>query len=470
MPFRVPCTAHRTQRSFLVRWIALSFKQPRHRAEARSQFDIDALYELAARYSPVVCWRQDQHLDQAGWLLEVHSSFRLFGGAQALMSQLWTAAEELSAALHLANHHTATGAWWLGKAAPARSEEDFLNMLNVDETRLLTLPIQVLDCEPKLQTTWQQCGFVQLGDLWRLPRDGFLKRFGGLALAELDSGFGQQNKLAPGLPIHQAADVFEQEEELPFHCNHLDLIEHHAQVLLEAACRWLQRKKHGTRELQWRFKHAKGEETLCLRSAQATDSHALWGRLLHHQLTRMQSDEDIRSLYLHCAHSEILPNINASFLPDPEQGSQNWNTTCDVLRARLGEQTILFAATESDPRPECSIVLHHTPVHKTSKAETRKDKNRHTPEPGHATLASSTRRPLWLLPAPKLLQGKPPSWQIGGPWKLLSGPERVEFGWWDAQPCKRDYYCARDSNDSVVWLYQDLLDDEARWFLHGYFA
>ena len=181
-----------------------------------------------------------------------------------------------------------------------------------------------------MQATWQQCGFVQLGDLRGLPRDGFLKRFGGLALAELDAGFGLQSKLAPGLPTHQPAEIFEQEEELPFHCTQLDLIEHHAQALLEAACRWLQRKKHGTRELQWRFKHAKGEESLCLRSAQATDSQATWSRLLHHQLARMQLDEDIRSVHLQCAHSELLPNVNASFLPDPTEGSRNWSATCAI--------------------------------------------------------------------------------------------------------------------------------------------
>lgn len=461
-----------------MRWIALSFKQSRNRAEAKSQLDIDALYELAARYSPVVCWRQDQHLEHAGWLVEVHGSFRLFGGARALLSQLWACAEEFSAALHLANHHTATGAWWLGNSAPARSEDEFLDMLNQDESRLLALPLAVLDCEPKLQATWQQCGFVQLGDLRSLPRDGFLKRFGGLALAELDAGFGLQSKLAPGLPTHMPAEAFEQEEELPFHCTQLDLIEHHAQALLEAACRWLQRKKHGTRELQWRFKHAKGEESLCLRSAQAIDSQATWSRLLHHQLARMQFDEDIRSLRLCCGHTELLPNINASFLPDPSEGSRNWNSTCDVLRARLGEQTILFAATESDPRPECSIVLQHTPlpgtrgdqVNKKTGKHAVQHANQHATELNHSTLASSTPRPLWLLPTPKPLQGKCPSWQADGPWQLLSGPERVEFGWWDAQPCKRDYYCARDSNASVVWLYQDLLDENTRWFLHGYFA
>ena len=444
-----------------MRWIALSYRQPRNPREVKSQFDANSLFELAAHYSPVVCWRQDQHHEYVGWLVEVQSSFRLFGGAQALLSQFWESTEEFSGELQLANHHTATGAWWLGKCAPARNLDDFLAMLNFNENSLLALPISVLDCDVKLQTTWRQCGFGRIGDLWRLPRDGFLKRFGAQALAELDSGFGLQNKLAIATAPHEPADTFEQEKELPFHSDRLDLIEHHAQALLEAVCNWLKQQKHGTRELHWAFVHAHGEEVLRLRSAQATDCIDTWKRLLHHQLGRMQFDDDIRNLRVQCMHSELLPNVNRSFLPDPAEGTRNWNNTCDVLRARLGEQTVLFAATESDPRPECSIVLQHTPLLKAKK---------HATELNNTTLPCSAPRPLWLLPQPKPLQGKDPGWQAGGPWQLLSGPERVEFGWWDAQPCKRDYYCALDRNSSLVWLYQDLLEEDSRWFLHGYFA
>src|SRR3546814_17312782 len=60
-------------------------------------------------------------------------------------------------------------------------------LLNFNENSLLALPISVIDCDVKLQTTWRQCGFGRIGDLWRLPSDGFLKRFGAQALAELDS-------------------------------------------------------------------------------------------------------------------------------------------------------------------------------------------------------------------------------------------------------------------------------------------
>lgn len=311
-----------------------------------------------------MCWRQDQHDEYVGWLVEVQSSFRLFGGAQDLLSQLWESTEGFSGELQLANHHTATGAWWLGKCAPARSLDDFLAMLNFNENSLLALPVSALDCNTNLQNTWRQCGFARLGDLWRLPRDGFLKRFGTQALAELDSGFGIQNKLAPTTVAHQAANTFEKEKELPFHSDRLDLIEHHAQALLEAVCNWLKQQKHGTRELHWTFIHAHGEEVLRLRSAQATDCVETWKRLLHHQLGRMQFNDDVRHLRVQCTYSELLPNLNHSFLPDPAEGTRNWNNTCDVLRARLGEQTVLFAATESDPRPECSIVLQHTPTQK----------------------------------------------------------------------------------------------------------
>ncbi|WP_291714871.1 hypothetical protein [Limnobacter sp. CACIAM 66H1] len=453
-----------------MRWIALSYKHPRNPCEVKSQFDAGSLFELASHYSPLVCWRQDQHDEYVGWLVEVQSSFRLFGGAQDLLSQLWESTEGFSGELQLANHHTATGAWWLGKCAPARSLDDFLAMLNFNENSLLALPVSALDCNTNLQNTWRQCGFARLGDLWRLPRDGFLKRFGAQALAELDSGFGIQNKLAPTTVAHQAANTFEKEKELPFHSDRLDLIEHHAQALLEAVCNWLKRQKHGTRELHWTFIQAHGEEVLRLRSAQATDCVETWKRLLHHQLGRMQFNDDVRHLRVQCTYSELLPNLNHSFLPDPAEGTRNWNNTCDVLRARLGEQTVLFAATESDPRPECSIVLQHTPTQKPANTAFKKVANQSTPELNRAALPVSTPRPLWLLPTPKPLQGKSPQWQTGGPWQLLSGPERVEFGWWDAKPCKRDYYCARDSNSSLVWLYQDLLEDKPRWFLHGYFA
>jgi protein ImuB len=79
-------------------------------------------------------------------------------------------------------------------------------------------------------------------------------------------------------------------------------------------------------------------------------------------------------------------------------------------------------------------------------------------------------RPLWLLATPEPLE-REKSQQWGRPRRqgalqLLRGPERIESGWWDGADVARDYYVARDSRGSLLWIYRDVLG----WFLHGVFG
>ena len=63
---------------------------------------------------------------------------------------------------------------------------------------------------------------------------------------------------------------------------------------------------------------------------------------------------------------------------------------------------------------------------------------------------------------------------------MLSGPHRVEGGWWHrlgeephavAQTVFRDYWVALSEHAGVLWVYQArLADEETSWFLHGVFA
>ena len=52
---------------------------------------------------------------------------------------------------------------------------------------------------------------------------------------------------------------------------------------------------------------------------------------------------------------------------------------------------------------------------------------------------------------------------------MLSGPERIETGWWDGQPARRDYFIARNSLGEVVWIYRELAQP-GNWYLHGHFG
>ena len=83
-------------------------------------------------------------------------------------------------------------------------------------------------------------------------------------------------------------------------------------------------------------------------------------------------------------------------------------------------------------------------------------------------------RPAWLLPEPLPLaeRGALPLLE-GRPLQLVSGPERIEAGWWDGVPAVRDYFIAQAEDGSLVWLYRSRLPaavDDAGWFLQGRFG
>ncbi len=92
-----------------------------------------------------------------------------------------------------------------------------------------------------------------------------------------------------------------------------------------------------------------------------------------------------------------------------------------------------------------------------------------------------TPRPLWLLHQPIALRerNQRPWWH--GPLKLLSGPERIEGGWWDCNLVQRDYFIAEDEHAQWFWIYRTRgnhaaaevgasRDLEASWYLQGIFG
>jgi protein ImuB len=83
-------------------------------------------------------------------------------------------------------------------------------------------------------------------------------------------------------------------------------------------------------------------------------------------------------------------------------------------------------------------------------------------------------RPVFLLPEPLPLgeRGALPVFE-GRPLQLLSGPERIEVGWWDGAPEARDYFIAECADGSLVWLWRARLPAPAgqvQWYLQGRFA
>jgi protein ImuB len=85
-------------------------------------------------------------------------------------------------------------------------------------------------------------------------------------------------------------------------------------------------------------------------------------------------------------------------------------------------------------------------------------------------------RPLGLMPEPLSLKlvcdetGRVRQLLHGGQnLELVSGPERIQSGWWDGADVTRDYYIARTADGAQWWVFREC-DASRRWFVHGCFA
>jgi protein ImuB len=91
-------------------------------------------------------------------------------------------------------------------------------------------------------------------------------------------------------------------------------------------------------------------------------------------------------------------------------------------------------------------------------------------EPGTGTASDQrAKRPLWLMEPPQRLRSEGELPVLGTTLTLLTGPERIESGWWDGRDVLRDYFVACDAAGGAFWVFRERDADKA-WFLQGMFS
>jgi protein ImuB len=53
--------------------------------------------------------------------------------------------------------------------------------------------------------------------------------------------------------------------------------------------------------------------------------------------------------------------------------------------------------------------------------------------------------------------------------RIVSGPERLETGWWDGGDTRRDYYVIETDMGQRAWAFC-VPGEQSGWMLHGWFA
>jgi protein ImuB len=409
-------------------------------------------------------------------LLEVQASLRYFGGLEALLRRLRAALAPLGHALQCASAPTAQGAALLARMAGTTAGLHCPDLQSLQRT-LDSAPVWLLGPGREHWEALQGMGLRTIADLRRLPRDGLARRFGEALLDELDRAFGERADPRVWVGL---APTFEARLELFARADTSEQVLHGAAVLLARLVAWLS-AQHAfahrftlqlQHEARWRRGDTPPDTAIGIVLAAPSRDAAHLALMLRERLGRTQLVAPALELRLRADDIAHAPPPNGELFPSAQGEREGLTRLVERLQARLGRRRVQRLQRVHDHRPERSSALHEVDAGALHPLHGRPSAKR--PEISGQAGGLIT-RPVWLLEPPQPLPERHCQPLLdGAPLQLLSGPERIETGWWDEGLAGRDYFIAQTADASLVWVYRlrlpSLVPHTQGWYLHGRFA
>ncbi len=398
-------------------------------------------------------------------LLEVQASLRYFGGLPALTARLRQALAPLAHRTQIASAPTALGAALLAEWRDGLAEGAHSTDLRALQDLLDDAPVWLLGPGRAHWEALQGMGLQTLSDLRHLPRGGLARRFGEAVLDDLDAALGKRPD--PRQPL-LLPPVFESRLELFARADTSAQVLHGAAVLLARLVAWARAQQARVSAFTLQMQHGLRHRGS---AAQATALHIELAEpsldpehlqlLLRERLARVELLAPTLDLRLQCSDIAHSAAPNGELFPTRQSQAQGLTRLLERLRARLGEEQVLRIVPVADHRPEraCGLQPVSAPLGSLPPM----------PPPDHLPL----HRPVWLLPEPVPLASSRDRLPLlaGRVLQLVSGPERIESGWWDGGLVTRDYFIAQDHDGALCWVFCDRLTAAATgWFLQGRFG
>lgn len=403
-----------------------------------------------------------------GLLLEVGASLRLFGGHQRIATQLLSGLLELGLQARLASAATAGAAW-------LRAQTDGISTVfahdgDINEA-LDPLPLHVLDSAQPHLDTLDGIGCRRLGDLRQLPRAGLARRFGQALLSELDRAYGTE---AEAHLWFTAPVIFDVRLELPARVENTEALLFAARRLLLQLTGWLSARHAAVAGITLNLHHESSRQRDHRRTAvnimlgmpsRDIDHLAL---LLRERLAQLDLIAPVIEISLQAEQITAQAAPNTELFPTPTSDAENTGRLVERLQSRLGHEAVRQLSVFADHRPEKSVMSSVLSTQQARRQQARskvadEEENAHPP----------CLRPSWLLPQPLALHTHQHKPFYQSPLTLLSGPERIESGWWDDALATRDYFIAQNEQHLLLWIFRLRTTGNVSgsgWFLHGLFA
>ena len=410
--------------------------------------------QMGLQFTPCVALAHDGQ----AVLMEVQASLRLWGGPALLrhrIEALWQSFGWQSPdTVRIAMAPTARGALWIALSDPIPSANTFVATLQ-------RLPLgDIAELQPH-QSMLERMGIRTIGQLDGLPRGGITRRFGRACLQALDAAFGRAPDPYAWIT---APPAFQWRRELPARAEHTTMIEEALRRGFQELAAWLHARQCGLQRLDIVLHHdAPPPTALTLGFSNATRDARRFGDVLHERLTRLVLPHPVYDVELRAHDVVVHPHETPDFLGTPAHTPTALLALMERLQARLGPGQVQRLHHTNDHRPEraCTLIAADLAALRST---------RHLRVADSALLPDSPHRPVWLLARPTRLPLHHHRPTYHGPLQLLSGPERIETGWWEDHlddHAQRDYFIARSRHDELLWIFRTPAHD---WYMHGFFS
>ena len=411
-----------------------------------------------------------------GLVLEVKGSLHLFNGVEGLSRALASECASLGLKSMVTLAPTP-----LAALVAARVGKPFVVM---DPSRLvgqlMPLPLAALRWPQETLERLARMGVRTIGQVLRLPRAGFARRFGTDSLAMLDRLTGRSPDPRERF---RARERFRRRRELNYELENQAAILGALEPLLAELGKFLEARQCGVMKLECLLRHRRAEPTSCvLRLAAPLADVGRLTALLGERLNALTLPEPVRACELRSS-SLVLRVLSSNPVWQPGEygggvGAARATELIERLRARLGPEAVYGLKMLAGHRPENAWGVEE-PVSvgaKGSDGSLLAPSDRTVPGanvrpaiPGRRSGRDGAPRPLWLLPFPRLMSEREGLPRRRGPLRLLGEAERIETGWWDGGEIARDYFTAVDLHGVKLWVFRER-GAPHRWFLHGVFG
>lgn len=369
-------------------------------------------------------------------VLEIGRSRRLFGEWPELQARL---REELRS--WGITHRLCAAPYPMAAHVLAMAGDEF-DAWGVDSHRVQAalgcLPVQRAGLDAASVLSLQRLGLRQLRQVFDLPRDGLARRTSPTLLLQLDRMRG----LLP-TPVHyyHPPDQFDVRIEFDAEVESHLALAFPLRRLIDDLGLFLSARDGGAQQLNLFLAHEARPPTQVVVGLLSPERDP--ARLFELARTRLEQAScpaPVRALRVQVTHLPPFVPGTQDLFDSRSQQALTWSQLRERLRARLGDASVQGVGMRAEHRPELATLAHAT---------------------SDLAILPEQLRPAWLLPVPRPLRERV--------LRVLSGPERIESGWWDGADVRRDYYRVETTAGQQAWVFC-APGERGPYMLHGWFA